>query len=960
MKQFRTLTLALLSVLAVFQIAGCPGLGPALPPQEFIVGGVGDTVSLGLTASVQVFAPLSDLSITGGTPIEVAWRATPTTRIAVIDVFIDVDVDPDNGNEIISFDNLPLTETTALIDTSRLPAGDYFIGIRMEEIEAITAFDYAPGRVTVNQRPELFYTSPRDNFTFDRSPLTNPRFDVAWTVSDPDSIISVQILLDPDTTPNGNEILLRKSNSQTGDSFPFNFPTANFDPGTYRFLALVTDSVDTFAFYSPASITLRSRLAGVIDLRDLDLPESPVAGAVFEGFNPRDNAGSFVSSASDIDGDGFGDIMILSQFGKPQFQFNSSARTGVGEAYMIYGRASRFSGKINLNSTGRLFRGEVYAGVPEVPDPIRPSRGITSFDVLSDWDGDGVREFAFGVPFVDSLAVGSLGAGTDAKLFSPLDVNGYFRSGAVVVAANSSLRPDLGFPGQNVFNLAEFGTLGHEALTLCVCPEGFYGPKSPNGVPPVGWTCFHRHLAVILPFAGQRLGCRLSSNDFADQFGETVSAYDFDSIIMSAPNRDPAVATFLNFSLNNSIEAAGVVSIYFVMRTRPSGAGGFTPWATTNAPPANAAFGYPGSGNVTRNLLPHAGPYHYIVDDFRPFEALSGRFLAGSPGYFVDVDDSIPCAITQDPDSPIPERTTRIWGGFQGARVGGAVSIDDFNADGLLDILIGSPLSNEGAGSTFIVFGRLRDLIMAGEMGIEELSLPANSSQQDGARIFDGLRVLGAPGDRLGQSQDGAGDFNNDGIADVIIGSSLINNRRGGAAIFFGSREVLNLTQEEIPFDEIPARDLGIIFVGEEDGDLAGARVTGVGDVDGDGLDDVLIAAPNRSVQIDIDLDGVLEIDRTECGVVYLIYGSSELRGTIQLSQIGTEALPGVVFIGRNSGDFLGAGLGEQGDRAHGIAGAGDVDGDGRADILIGSVAATTRGGRVRAGEVYLLYGQGD
>ena len=87
---------------------------------------------------------------------------------------------------------------------------------------------------------------------------------------------------------------------------------------------------------------------------------------------------------------------------------------------------------------------------------------------------------------------------------------------------------------------------------------------------------------------------------------------------------------------------------------------------------------------------------------------------------------------------------------------------------------------------------------------------------------------------------------------------------------------------------------------------------------------------------------------------------NTELRGTIQLSQVGTEALPGAVFIGRNSGDFLGAGLGEQGDRAHGIAGAGDVDGDGRADILIGSVAATTRGGRVRAGETYLLYGQGD
>ena len=49
-----------------------------------------------------------------------AWRAIPTTTIAVIDRFLDVDVDPDNGNEIISLNNLPVTGTSALIDTSRL------------------------------------------------------------------------------------------------------------------------------------------------------------------------------------------------------------------------------------------------------------------------------------------------------------------------------------------------------------------------------------------------------------------------------------------------------------------------------------------------------------------------------------------------------------------------------------------------------------------------------------------------------------------------------------------------------------------------------------------------------------------------------------------------------------------------------------------------------------------------
>ena len=118
----------------------------------------------------------------------------------------------------------------------------------------------------------------------------------------------------------------------------------------------------------------------------------------------------------------------------------------------------------------------MYQGPPETVDPIRPGRGITSFAVLSDWDRDGVREMAFGVPFVDSVSIGGFLRSASGSDQAPLDADGYFRSGAVVIAAGSTLRPDLGFPGGNVFNLSEFGTIAHKAISCTGCGSDAEGP----------------------------------------------------------------------------------------------------------------------------------------------------------------------------------------------------------------------------------------------------------------------------------------------------------------------------------------------------------------------------------------------------------------------------------------------------------------------------------------------------
>lgn len=951
-------------LVGVLQLAGCPS---AVPTLEYIAGGRGEEALLRSTPEVTVLTPVSDLSISGGTQVELNWRAFARTRTSTLAIIVDVDRDPNNANEILAEQNLSITVNTALLDTTELTTGTYYVGVLILEVGDVVAFDYAPGRVIVDQRPQLYFYdtedsralarvySARDNIVSDRTDQINLTIDVSWNLYDPDSTDVVDVYLDPDDTPSGNEVFLFHSDSQSGDAFRFDLPTMAFEAGTYRILAVVSDGRSTFNIYSPGSIRLRSRLAGALDLRDLDTGR--IEGAVFEGVNPRDNAGSFVTSIGDIDRDGFADFVILAQFAKPRYLVNS-ARGGIGEAYLIYGRSKRFTGAVNLNSTGTLFRGEIYMGVPEVADPIRPSRGISSFALLSDWDSDGVREMAFGVPFTDSASVDGFGFAVGGVRIAPLDPPGYFRTGAVVIAAGLSLRPDLGYPGRNVLNLAEFGTLAHIPFSIPACPEGFYGPKAPASSTG-GATSFHQHLVdqpflSDVPNAGSvRLGCRFSSAEFGDQFGETVSAWDFDALIMSAPNRDPRVSVERVSTALASYPGAGVISVYY-----NDVKDGFYPWTNGNAPQANTDTGYLGSeASSGDRRLPHGGPYHYLIDD-----------LQWTPGYSLDLEDGAPCGFTSDARLGFPTRTVRLWSNRSGARLSNAKGVGDLNSDGFADLLIGSPEAGDGNGACYVVFGRLRDLIVGGELQIEELSLAMDASDPDLRRVFEGIQILGSTGERLGQSLDDAGDFNNDGFGDIIIGSPLVNNRRGGACVFYGSRDVINLTQTEIPYAEIPSRGLGVIFVGEEDDDLAGARVSAAGDVDADGNDDILIAAPNRSVRTDLNQDGYPEIDRTECGVVYLIYGAPDMalrrtpggeQGVLELKYVGTDALPGAVFIGRQSGDHLGAGLGLQGDRSVGIARAGDVDGDGFIDLILGSVDASPRD-RVASGGVYLVYGRGD
>jgi hypothetical protein len=173
------------------------------------------------------------------------------------------------------------------------------------------------------------------------------------------------------------------------------------------------------------------------------------------------------------------------------------------------------------------------------------------------------------------------------------------------------------------------------------------------------------------------------------------------------------------------------------------------------------------------------------------------------------------------------------------------------------------------------------------------------------------------PNDLAGYSVSGAGDVDGDGRDDVLVGAW--GDDEGGIT---AGAAFLVLGPVTGTFDLAHA---DAKLVGEAYGDYAGVSVSGAGDVDGDGHDDVLVSAPRR-------YEGT-----SYTGAAYLVSGP--VTGTVDL------ALADARLIGEaNNGYTWGS-----------VSGAGDVDGDGHDDFLVG--AALDSEGAVGAGAAYLVRG---
>ncbi|MEQ6204688.1 Ig-like domain-containing protein [Sulfitobacter sp. HNIBRBA2951] len=676
-------------------------------------------------------------------------------------------------------------------------------------------------------------------------------------------------------------------------------------------------------------------------------------GFVVNGITDFDSTGTSVSSAGDINGDGIDDLAIgapaADPFGNPS----------AGEVYIVYGSTAGYAANLNLFALDAN-DGFVINGVT----------GNTGASVsgAGDVNGDGVDDVIVGAPF--SSVVGSINFGQSYVVFGNNAGFGTNLNLADIDGTNGFVINGINEQDLSGSSVSAAGDINGDGLDDLLIGAHY---ADPNGTANAGQSyvvfgsaSFDTSVsAVFVDVAG--------ANDAAVANDDTVAVAE-DGITSGQVLADNGAGA------DSDVDAGDTLNVHAVngdaanvgsQITLASGALVTVGADGTFVYDTNGVFDALATGESASDSFTYAVTDGSFTQSAGVFAAsLALGTLDGTTGFVIN-------------------------GVALGDRAGQAVSsAGDVNADGIDDLIISAPLAdpngNTNAGTQYVVFGAAsgfgssfelstldgtngfvlngsandegsgNSVSAAGDVngdGIDDIVIGASQADIGGLNatgqahvVFgsdtgfaastdldtlngtNGFTVVGiSAGDFLGNGVSAAGDFNGDGFDDIILGASGVdsgNVNSGTSYLVFGSDAGFGSSFDLATLDGTN----GIALNGAINGDQSGYAVGAAGDVNGDGFDDVIIGA-----RTGYDYSGG---SFGYAGRSFVVFGTDTgLSGDLDLSTL--DGTNGFVMDGLNAYDYAG----------RVVSSAGDINGDGFDDIMIGAPSAGT------GGEVYVVFG---
>ncbi|MBK6774254.1 MAG: FG-GAP repeat protein [Ignavibacteria bacterium] len=599
---------------------------------------------------------------------------------------------------------------------------------------------------------------------------------------------------------------------------------------------------------------------------------------ILTGLAASDQFGFFVSTAGDVNGDGYSDVIVSAPL-------NDAVGSNAGRAYIYFGGST-------MNNTADVILSGAAAN----------DQFGTSVSSAGDFNGDGFSDVIAGANLNDA---GGSNAGRAYIYYGGSVMNSVVDITLTGLAASDQF-------GLSVSTAGDINGDGYgDVIAGALLNDGggsnagrayiYYGGSSPDNTADVLLT-------------GAAVG---------DQFGISVSTAgdvngDGYSDVIAGANLNDATGT-----------DAGSAYIYF---------GGSIPDNTADVILSGAAGDRFGFSVSTAGDINGDG-YSDLIAGALQNDA-GGADAGRSYIYFggINMDNTAHAIITGD---------------AAGDQFGFSVSTaGDMNGDGYSDVICGANLNDaggSGAGRVYLYLNSMTgtdiaDEFFTGAAAFDEfgksvssagdvngdgyadliISAPYNSAGGSNAgrvyvyfggviqdNVADMIITGAAAFDQFGNSVSSAGDLNGDGFSDVIVGASgndAGGNAAGRAYIYFGG--------------SLPDTLADVIMTGEAAVDFFGKFVSSAGDVNGDGYSDVIVGA------IGNDAGG------SDAGRAYIYFGGSSMNNVADL-----------IFTGEAAGDNFG----------YSASSAGDLTGDGYSDVIVGAIDNDAGGSD--AGRAYIYFG---